>query len=76
MEHDFGRQMYSVATNINGRVGANLVGLNFSSAFNQFIPLTQATSQIGTPNMTKATKDYMSSVIKDDGFANKSVFFN
>ena len=74
MEHDISRQIYSTMTNINNRVAANMVGLNISSAFTNFIPITQAWSQVSSPNMLKAVQQAINSNYKNDGFTEKSVF--
>lgn len=74
LESNFNRTVYSTMTNIQSRVSANMVGLNISSALTNFIPITQATSQVSTKNLLKAMKDTISNSIKSDGFSENSEF--
>lgn len=74
LESNFNRTVYSTMTNIENRVSANMVGLNISSALTNFIPITQATSQVSTKNLLKAMKDTISNSIKSDGFSENSEF--
>lgn len=74
IEHKLNREIYSVMTNIENRVNANMVGLNVSSAFTNFIPITQGYSQISSKNMLKAIKDTISNQVNNDGFENRSTF--
>ena len=74
MEHKLNREVYSVMTNIQNRVSANMVGLNVSSAFTNFIPITQGYSKISTKNMLKAIKSTISNQVRNDGFENNSTF--
>lgn len=74
MEQRFGRSTYSIMKNINGRVSANMVGANISSAMTNFIPITQAWSQIKTKNLMKGVYDSIKASIKDDGFSNSSTY--
>lgn len=73
-ESFFARKMYSTVDAIEKRFGANSVGLNISSALTNFIPITQASSEINGINMTKALAATIKSEIRDDGFVNKSTF--
>ena len=74
MEQAFGRDTYSIMQNINGRVSANMVAANVSSALTNFIPLTQGWSQTSTKNMMRGIYEEIKNAIKDDGFANRSTF--
>ncbi len=74
LEHSLGREIYSTMTNIQSRVSANMVGLNISSALTNFIPITQAYSQISTKNMAKAIRETISSQHKTDNLSNASTF--
>ena len=74
MEQQFGRDTYSIMQNINRRVSANMVGGNISSALTNFIPITQAWSQLSTKNLMKGMYESIKASIKDDGFANNSVY--
>ena len=60
--------------NVSRRVSANMVGMNISSAITNFIPLTQAYSQISTSSMLKATALTLSNQNKTDNFVSKSSF--
>ena len=73
-EQKYGRQLYSTVNAIENRFGANAVGLNIGSAITNFIPITQAYSQVSTKNMGRATLDTIKSYIQDDGFVDKSTF--
>lgn len=74
MEHKLNREIYSTMTNIQNRVNANMVGLNVSSAFTNFIPITQGYSQISSKNMLKAIKQTIANQVRNDGFDNNSTF--
>jgi hypothetical protein len=74
MEHRIGREAYNTMTNIQSRLSGNMVGLNIRSAMTNFIPITQAYSQVSTKNMLKATQETIKSYYKDDGFAERSTF--
>lgn len=73
-EQKYGRQIYSTVNAIENRFGANAVGLNIGSAITNFIPITQAYSQVSTKNMGRAFMDTIKSYINDDGFTNNSTF--
>lgn len=73
-EDMLGRQMYNVARNVEGRVAANMIAANPGSWITNFIPITQATGEISTPNMLRAMRDTVTSAIKDDGFEDASAF--
>ena len=74
MEQTMGRDMYSIMNNISSRVSANMVGANISSAMTNFIPITQAWSQVKTKNMLKAIYATIKSNIRDDGFSDNSIY--
>lgn len=74
MEQSWGRQTYSIMTNIQNRVSANMVGANISSALTNFIPITQAWSQTSTKNIMKAMKESIAIQFNDDGFGENSTF--
>ena len=74
LEHAAGRQTYSLMTNIQNRVSANMVGANISSAMTNFIPITQAWSQTSTKNILRAIKESIAIQFNDDGFSNDSAF--
>lgn len=69
-----GRKIYNTIDNLMSRTSANMVGANLSSAITNFIPLTQAYSQINTPNMFKAMAQTISNQKRSDNFVNRSVY--
>ena len=76
LEQAFNRGIYSTMSNIQSRVSANMVGLNISSALTNFIPITQAYSQVSTKNMIKAIKSTISNSISSDNFVENSEFLS
>jgi len=74
IENMMGRGVYSTVNAIENRFGANAVGLNIGSAFTNFIPITQAWSQVSTKNMNRAVIDTVKSYINNDGFVDNSAF--
>ena len=74
MEEFWSRETYSIMTNIQNRVSANMVGANISSALTNFIPITQAWSQTSTKNLMRGIKESIAIQVKDDGFADNSTF--
>ena len=73
-EEIIGRQMYTVAKNVEGRVAANMIAMNPGSWITNFISITQATGEVSTANLIKAMRDTVKSAVKDDGFTDGSVF--
>lgn len=73
-EEMIGRQMYTVAKNVEGRVAANMIAMNPGSWITNFISITQATGEVSTANLIKAMRDTVKSAVKDDGFTDGSVF--
>lgn len=76
MEAVVNRQVYSVMTNVSNRLSANMVGLNISSALTNFIPITQAFSQVKSKYLIKGLKEAIKSQVSADNFEMKSVFLN
>ena len=74
MEQATNRKIYSVMTNINSRLSANMVGMNLSSAITNFIPITQATSQVKSKYLMRGLKEAIKAQRANDGFESKSVF--
>lgn len=74
MEEFWGRETYSIMSNIQNRVSANMVGANISSALTNFIPITQAWSQTSTKNLMRGMQEAIATCYKDDGFADNSTF--
>lgn len=64
MEQLFGRTPFSIMQNINSRVSANMVGANISSAVTNFIPITQAWSQVSTKNLMRGVYEGIKTTIK------------
>lgn len=74
IEHALGRETYSIMSNVQSRVSANMVGFNISSALTNFIPITQAYSQVSTKNMLKAIRETISSQHVSDNVSTESTF--
>lgn len=74
MEQSLGRDTYSIMQNINGRVSANMVGANISSALTNFIPITQAWGECSSKNLMRGIYESIKNSIKDDGFSDRSTF--
>lgn len=74
MEGSTNRKMYSVMTNISNRVSANMVAGSISSAFTNFIPITQSWGLVGPQWTVLAFKDTLRSYVKDDGIVAMSDF--
>lgn len=73
-EEMIGRQMYTVARNLEGRVAANMIAANPGSWLTNFIPITQAAGEVSVPNLVRAMRDTVRAYAHDDGFADGSVF--
>ena len=73
-EEMIGRQMYTVAKNVEGRVVANMIAMTPGSWITNFIPITQVSGEVSTANLIKAMRDTVKSAVKDDGFTDGSVF--
>lgn len=73
-EEMIGRQMYTVAKNVEGRVAANMIAMTPGSWITNFIPITQVSGEVSTANLIKAMRDTVKSAVKDDGFTDGSVF--
>lgn len=76
IEQAFNRGIYSTMSNIQSRVSANMVGLNISSALTNFIPITQAYSQVSTKNMLQAIKLSIKNSVSSDSFVENSEFLS
>lgn len=74
VEQATNRNIYSVMTNVQNRVSANMVLANVRSALTNFIPITQSWAQVSPLRSLQATKDTIANAIKDDGLINKSTF--
>ena len=74
VEQATNRHIYSVMTNVQNRMSANMVLANVRSALTNFIPITQSWAQVSPLRSLQATKDTIANAIKDDGLINKSAF--
>lgn len=68
------RKFYNVMENVSSRLSANMVGMNLGSAITNFIPITQAASQVKSKYLLKGLKEAIKNQYSADGFDNKSVF--
>lgn len=74
MEEAIGRKIYTVMQNLESRVAANMIGLNFGSALTNVIPLNQAGAIIGNRYVLRGLWDTMQNVKDKDGFVAMSDF--
>jgi hypothetical protein len=74
LEQGTNRKIYSVMTNLSNRVSANMVGGSISSAFTNFIPITQSWGQVSPISSLKAMRDTVKSYIRNDGMVERSDF--
>jgi hypothetical protein len=68
------RKIYSVMTNLNNRINANMVVGSFSSALTNFIPITQSWMEVSPVYSLKGMRDTIKSTIRSDDVVNKSDF--
>ena len=68
------RKYYNVMENVSNRLSANMVGMNFSSAMTNFIPITQAASQVKSKYLIRGLREAIKSQYSGDGFESNSVF--
>ena len=76
MEKTFGRQFYNVMKKFESRVGANMVAANVGSALTNFIPITQAWSQVSTADVLRGMWDTLKNYKTADGLDAASTFIN
>ena len=74
IEEKTNRKVYSVMTNLNNRINANMVVGSLSSALTNIIPITQSWVEVSPVNTLKAMGDTIRSTIRDDGVVNESDF--
>ncbi|MBS1471333.1 MAG: hypothetical protein HP023_12300, partial [Lachnospiraceae bacterium] len=74
IEKDAGRRYYALAAAMESRVASNMVALNPGSWLTNFIPITQAASQVSMQSMTKALESTMKNYVENDGFEIESTF--
>ncbi|MGN1121033.1 MAG: hypothetical protein ACI4RV_01620, partial [Eubacteriales bacterium] len=73
-ERAVGRAFYNFSKALEGRVAANQVGLNVSSALTNFIPLTQAWGTVGSRDLLYGMWQTIRNFKQGDGFAERSDF--
>lgn len=76
MEKAFGRRFYNVMKKFESRVGANMVAANVGSALTNFIPITQAWSQVSTADVLRGMWDTLKNYKTADGLDSASTFIN
>lgn len=74
LEETTNRKIYSVMTNLNNRINANMVVGSFSSALTNLIPITQSWMEVSPVYSLRGMRDTIKSTIRDDGVVNKSDF--
>ena len=76
MERFFNRKVYNVLKKFHSRVGANMVAANVGSALTNFIPITQAWSQVSTADVLRGMWDTLKNYKTADGLDSASTFIN
>lgn len=76
MEKLVGRRFYNVMKKFESRVGANMVAANVGSALTNFIPITQAWSQVSTTDVLRGMWDTLKNYKQADGLDTASTFIN
>nr|DAM94757.1 MAG TPA: PolyVal ADP-Ribosyltransferase [Caudoviricetes sp.] len=76
MEKLMGRKFYNVMKKFESRVGANMVAANVGSALTNFIPITQAWSQVSTADVLRGMWDTLKDYKTADGLDSASTFIN
>ena len=76
MEKLMGRRFYNVMKKFESRVGANMVAANVGSALTNFIPITQAWSQVSTTDVLRGMWDTLKNYKTADGLDAASAFIN
>lgn len=71
-----GRKFYNVMKKFESRVGANMVAANVGSALTNFIPITQAWSQVSTADVLRGMWDTLKNYKTADGLDSASTFIN
>lgn len=66
MESDLSRGMFRAMSDLEGKVAANMVGGNLSTALSNFIPLTQSAGELRYSSMARAMLDYTYDLLKKD----------
>lgn len=76
MEKLMGRKFYNVMKKFESRVGANMVAANVGSALTNFIPITQAWSQVSTADVLRGMWNTLKNYKTADGLDSASTFIN
>lgn len=76
MEKLMRRKFYNVMKKFESRVGANMVAANVGSALTNFIPITQAWSQVSTADVLRGMWDTLKNYKTADGLDSASTFIN
>ena len=76
MEKMMGRKFYNVCKAFESRVGANMVAANIGSALTNFIPLTQAWSQVSSADMLHGMWQTLQNYKLADGLDAASTFIH
>ena len=76
MEAMCNRKIYNVAKAFESRVGANMVAANIGSALTNFIPITQAWSQVSSVDMLQGMWQTLRNYKTADGLDAASTFIN
>lgn len=76
MEKKLGRKFYNVCKAFESRVGANMVAANIGSALTNFIPLTQAWSQVSSADMLHGMWQTLQNYKTADGLDAASTFIH
>jgi hypothetical protein len=76
MEKMMGRKFYNVCKAFESRVGANMVAANIGSALTNFIPLTQAWSQVSSADMLHGMWQTLQNYKTADGLDTASTFIH
>lgn len=76
MEKMLGRKFYNVCKAFESRVGANMVAANIGSALTNFIPLTQAWSQVSSADMLHGMWQTLQNYKTADGLDAASTFIH
>ncbi len=76
MEAMCNRKYYNIAKAFESRVGANMVAANIGSALTNFIPLTQAWSQVSSADMLQAMWQTLQNYKTADGLDTASTFIH
>ena len=74
IEQSTNRHIYSVMTNVQNRMSANMVLANIRSAMTNFIPITQSWAQVSPHRSLQAVKEVILNAFEDDGMIDKSDF--